>query len=59
MKNLKLGNVTMTLIAIAAVVAVVVGLFKHDVILVRLGLSSVLFSISDVLTLTTNPAVQA
>lgn len=59
MKNFKFGHVLMALIFIAAVVAIVFGLLKHDVILIGFGVCSVLCIICDALVLKITPNVEA
>lgn len=59
MKNLRLKHVWMALVVIAAVVAIVFGLFKQDVILIGFGVCSVMFAICDALVLTITPTVEA
>lgn len=59
MKNLKFGHVWMTLIVIAAVVAIVFGLLKHDVLLFGLGVCSMLCIICDAFVLKITPTVEA
>jgi len=59
MKMSKFGKVTMALTIIAALVAVVFGVLKKDVILTGFGIATLLFSIASVIGQTTFPAVQA
>lgn len=59
MKLTKFGKVSMALTIIAALVCVVTGLLKKDVILVGFGVASLLFSVSSVIGLTTTQAVKA
>lgn len=59
MKLTKFGKVSMALTIIAALVCVVTGLLKKDVILVGFGVASLLFSVSSVIGLTTTQTVKA
>jgi phosphatidylglycerophosphate synthase len=59
MKISQFGKFSMALTIIAALVSVVTGLLKKDVILVGFGVASLLFSACSFIELTTTPAVKA